>query len=354
MDDNLDNGAKKLPRLTYLLLSHNREKYIRGAIESAFAQDYEGELEYIFSDDCSTDATFEIIKECVAAYKGDRRVVVVQTPSNMHLARHTNFAVQFATGDYVIRADDDDISTIDRCSIIGNLVAQYPGCSCVQTRCIKFYDSQEADIKKLASSPQNANQVVKIFDVADGYDGMSCFDTDNPCNKAWSKAVYDKFSPLPAEGYYVDDVICQYRANALNFYVSTSAVTVMARQTSENMSCPGNVGNRGYNAIMQLEKFNDKYFNITYGPLTEAIAEIESYMRKHRPAAYAKSGRFFEKLRKDLHRHDLLRTYWRRGTVNRFRIKKQLGYKGLFSIMRCLPLSVFARLLSWYRLFSKK
>ena len=40
-----------LPKLSYVLLSHNREKYIRGAIESAFAQDYEGELEYIFSDD---------------------------------------------------------------------------------------------------------------------------------------------------------------------------------------------------------------------------------------------------------------------------------------------------------------
>ena len=48
-------------------LSHNREKYIRAAIESAFAQDYEGEMEYIFSDDCSTDRTFEIIQECVAA-----------------------------------------------------------------------------------------------------------------------------------------------------------------------------------------------------------------------------------------------------------------------------------------------
>ena len=76
-----------LPKLSYVLLSHNREQYIRTAVESAFAQDYEGELEYIFSDDCSTDRTYEILKECVDAYKGPRRVVLTQTPRNLHLLK---------------------------------------------------------------------------------------------------------------------------------------------------------------------------------------------------------------------------------------------------------------------------
>lgn len=135
----------QLPRLSYVLLSHNREKYIRKALESAFAQDYEGELEYIISDDCSTDRTYEIIQECVASYKGGRRVVVTQTPRNLHLAGNTNHAVQFVTSDWVIRADDDDLSCVDRCTQIGRAILANPGCSCVMTLKKNFSDGEEEE-----------------------------------------------------------------------------------------------------------------------------------------------------------------------------------------------------------------
>lgn len=343
-----------LPKLSYILLSHNREKYIRAAVESAFAQEYEGELEYIFSDDCSTDSTYDIIRECVAAYQGGRRVVVTQTPHNMHLAGNTNHAVQFATGDYVIRADDDDLSTVDRCKIVGELAARYPGCSCVQTEAMQFHDAEETEMLQLAASPRMEEPLITRYDVTEGYDGISGFFKGIPCNKAWSIDVYRKFSPLPQDGYYVDDLICQYRANVLGFYVRTSAVTVMARQASGNMSSGGNDGSRGYESIMRLEKFNDKYSQITYEPLVRTIEEISAYMKQFRPEEFGKSSPFFHALEKDMAHRRLIQTYWRKGTLNRLRIRRELKLRGVFSLMRCLPMPVFARLLAWYRMIRKR
>ena len=340
---------KTLPKLSYVLLSHNRKQYIRAAIESAFAQDYEGELEYIFSDDCSTDGTYEIVKECADSYKGTRRVVVTQTPTNLHLAEHTNYAVQFATGDYIVRADDDDISTVDRCSIIGNLIARYPECTCVQTKCRHFHDFEEEDIIKLSRNPKNKNQTINIYDITKGYDGITGFSSDSACNKVWAKAVYSKFSPLPRDGYYVDDLICLYRANVLGYYVQTTAITVMARQESGNMSSGENYGGRSYASIMRLEQFNDKYANVTYEPLSTAVDEVESYMRRHRAVDYDAASLFFETLKKDMQRRAILRSYWRKGLFNRLYIRKHFSNHGLFSLVRCLPMPIFARLLSWYR-----
>lgn len=343
-----------LPKLSYILLSHNREKYIRAAVESAFAQEYEGELEYIFSDDCSTDRTFEIIKECVAAYKGNRRVVVTQTPRNVHLAGNTNHAVQFATGDFVVRADDDDLSSVDRCRIVGELVARYPGCSCVQTGAVEFYDAEEEKILQLAASPRMEEQVITRYDVTEGYDGVSGLFMGPLCNKAWSIEVYRRFSPLPQEGYYVDDLICQYRANVLGFYVRTSAVTVMIRKASGNMSSGGNDGSRGYESIMRLEKFNDKYSQITYGPLVRTIEEISAYMKRERPEDFEKASVFFQTLEQDMEQRRLMQTYWQNGTLNRLSIRRKLKKKGLFSLLRCLPMPVFAALLSTYRFLRRK
>ena len=50
------------PLVTFALFAYNQEQYIREAIEGAFAQTYQP-LEIILSDDCSTDRTFEIMRE---------------------------------------------------------------------------------------------------------------------------------------------------------------------------------------------------------------------------------------------------------------------------------------------------
>ena len=336
-----------LPKLSYVLLSHNREKYIRAAIESAFAQDYEGELEYIFSDDCSTDRTFEIIKECVAEYKGHRRVVVTQTPTNLHLAGNTNHAVQFVESDWIIRADDDDYSSVDRCSLIGRAIASHPNARYVTTGVIHFTDEEDSDIWDRSTATREEQPEIIETRISTHSTQETAFRSRKLSYKAWHMEVFREFGPLHLQGYYVDDLTCFYRASILGSGVHIpNCIPVFMRDGSGNMSRGGDDNQRGFHAIMRLERFNDKYYNITHTPMCELQTALLSYIRE-RKIPHTES--FMSAMEKEMQKRILLCSFWRKGILNRIRVSRKLGYRGVFSAIRCLPMPLFAFLLHWYR-----
>lgn len=105
--------ASQAPLVTFALFAYNQEKFIREAVEGAFAQTYEP-LEIILSDDCSTDRTFEIMQEMAAAYRGPHRVRAVQTPQNLGVVQHVLLRGREAAGEIVVVAAGDDISLPER------------------------------------------------------------------------------------------------------------------------------------------------------------------------------------------------------------------------------------------------
>lgn len=114
MNDQVENGTNatrniERPLVTFALFSYNQEKYIREAVEGAFAQTYEP-LEIILSDDCSTDRTFEIMKEMAEAYKGRHQVVVRKTENNKRPFAHVVEVARMASGRLIVLAAGDDIS----------------------------------------------------------------------------------------------------------------------------------------------------------------------------------------------------------------------------------------------------
>lgn len=343
-------SAHKLPKLSYVFLSYNREKYVRAAIESAFAQDYEGELEYIFSDDCSTDSTFDIIKECVAAYTGTRRVIVTQTPRNMHLAGNTNHALKFVTSDWIVRADDDDLATPDRCSIIGKAIAEHPEATYVFNRMETFTDEQEEDIKTKLNKRNGLIPTARIIDIKQGDDALTEFSTRLCLHQVWSMKHYKQFGDLPADANYVDDVVSLYRSAVLGYGVRIDAVTMYIRNGSGNMSRGGDDGKTDYQAIMRLERFNDKYQNVTLPPLEETLQAIYKYVHQSLPPKeHPLVQPFLDRMEKELDTRRMLCTYWRGSTLNRIRIARKLGQRGVFVALRCLPMPLFAAILAIYR-----
>lgn len=103
------------PLATFALFSYNQEEYIREAVDAAFAQAYEP-LEIILSDDCSTDGTFEVLKEMAAEYQGPHRVVVQQTIKNMGTFAHVLSVASGTRGELIVLASGDDVSKSDRTS----------------------------------------------------------------------------------------------------------------------------------------------------------------------------------------------------------------------------------------------
>jgi glycosyltransferase involved in cell wall biosynthesis len=102
-----------VPPASFIIFAYNQKRFIREAVESAFAQTYEP-LEIILSDDGSSDGTLEIMQEMAAAYRGPHEVQVVRTPQNLGVTRHVLLRGSEAQGEIVIVAAGDDISEPER------------------------------------------------------------------------------------------------------------------------------------------------------------------------------------------------------------------------------------------------
>lgn len=101
--------AKAKPQVTFALFAYNQEKYIRQAVEGAFAQTY-SPLEIILSDDQSTDDTFEIMLEMAASYGGPHHVRLNRNAHNMGIVRHVFRVASMSDAEYMVVAAGDDIS----------------------------------------------------------------------------------------------------------------------------------------------------------------------------------------------------------------------------------------------------
>ena len=98
----------RAPKVSYILVGYQHGSYVREAAHSALAQDYP-DIEFIFSDDSSTDDTFQIMREIAeAGLRAGLNVTVSRTVSNLGLSRHLAGLLARATGDiYVLQAADD-------------------------------------------------------------------------------------------------------------------------------------------------------------------------------------------------------------------------------------------------------
>ncbi|SDO28988.1 glycosyltransferase [Vreelandella arcis] len=137
----------QLPLATFVLLAYNQEKYIREAIEGAFAQTYKP-LEIILSDDCSTDSTFLIMQEMAESYGGTAKILLRQNYKNEGVASHFSSVVEIADGDYIVAAAGDDVSLATRCSDSLKLLIQDRSLNFVDVSAYEIdADGNEIDIK---------------------------------------------------------------------------------------------------------------------------------------------------------------------------------------------------------------
>ena len=102
-------------------------------------------------DDCSTDGSFEYIKELT---KDDKRIAVLQTPKNGGSAVARNIALKHATGRYIAFLDFDDLldhdyleHQLDFIKDNGPLISAGYRRQAEHT-CTDFYVPEETDYKK--------------------------------------------------------------------------------------------------------------------------------------------------------------------------------------------------------------
>ena len=111
--EQMPDNVTHQPLVTFALFAYNQEDLIREAVEGALAQTYEP-LEIILSDDCSTDRTFEIMRDIATEYDGAHKIVLRQNSKNLGIGGHVAAIGDVANGEWIVMAAGDDISYPER------------------------------------------------------------------------------------------------------------------------------------------------------------------------------------------------------------------------------------------------
>jgi glycosyltransferase involved in cell wall biosynthesis len=220
--------------VSLVLLSYNQEEYIEAALRGLFAQDY-ANLEIVISDDCSPDATFELITRACSAYRGPHTVRTNRNPCNLGLGAHVNHAMGLVHGELVVVAAGDDISDTRRVSLLTEAweAAERPPALCSQAAVIA----------------RDGELLAERFD---GYDGrypepgeprstsiLRLLQADHclllGCTEAWTPRVFEVFGPLDAAVVHEDNAV-SLRAWLLGGIVFLPTPLVQYRTHLENIA----------------------------------------------------------------------------------------------------------------------
>jgi len=98
---------------------YNSEKYLKEAIDSILDQTY-GNFEFIILDDGSTDSSVKIIESY-----DDKRIRFIKL-NHGKIVKALNKGLEIAQGEYIVRFDSDDISSINRLQKLADFMDQNP------------------------------------------------------------------------------------------------------------------------------------------------------------------------------------------------------------------------------------
>ncbi len=92
-------------KIDILLTAFNAEAYISEQVESILGQNY-SDWRLIISDDCSTDATYDIARNYAKKYPN--KIIVRQNKTNLKLAKNFEELLKISDADFVAVCDVDD------------------------------------------------------------------------------------------------------------------------------------------------------------------------------------------------------------------------------------------------------
>ena len=210
-----------LPKVSLILFSFNQEKTILEAAYSCLAQDYRGELEILFSDDSSTDNTFDIIQALKDEYQGNQHIKIHKNKSNLGIGAHYNQAIANTNGELIFTAAGDDISAPNRISTIVNAWLDNG----------KKADLITSDLQKIRTDGSDAEKLI----LAD----LSYWDTPEKWIRkrpyvvgaahAFTRRLHNQFGDFNTELVYEDQVMA-FRASLAGGGLKIHEPLVMYRE----------------------------------------------------------------------------------------------------------------------------
>lgn len=110
-------------KVSILVPFYNVENYVGRCLESLFTQTYKN-IEYIFVDNCSTDASREIVAKSITKYGMSEQCRVIVHEKNMGISVSRNDCLDNMTGDYFLFVDSDDYIDNDMVELLVEAAAK--------------------------------------------------------------------------------------------------------------------------------------------------------------------------------------------------------------------------------------
>lgn len=191
----MDNTESN-PLITFVVFSYNQETYIEEAIDGALSQTYTP-LEIIISDDCSTDATFEIAEKKISNYVGPHSIKIIKNESNLGVGEHFSRVTEMASGELLIASAGDDVSLPERTEVI---VTEWLSTSKKSDMLHSRYFEMNAggEITRVGSSDHPLFNTVSEFINNNVIVGAT---------EAWTIRLFEKFGPLAKNVTHEDRTI---------------------------------------------------------------------------------------------------------------------------------------------------
>jgi len=106
-----DIRADRLPKVSFVMTTHNSSQTVRGAVQSLINQSWPN-IEVVVCDDHSTDGTWEILSELKRVSPHCVRAIRLEANLGTYIAK--NIAITKASGELILFQDSDDYSHPDR------------------------------------------------------------------------------------------------------------------------------------------------------------------------------------------------------------------------------------------------
>lgn len=116
------SNIQNVEKVSVVMPVYNAQRFLKEAIDSVLSQSF-SHFELILVDDCSTDASYEIMLQYE---KKDIRVRTYKNSENKGVSYTRNFGVSKATHNYVAFIDSDDMWEKDKLQKQMELIGKYP------------------------------------------------------------------------------------------------------------------------------------------------------------------------------------------------------------------------------------
>lgn len=217
------------PLVTILVLCYNFENYIADCLSSIINQTYDN-IELIVLDDCSTDATVNIIKSFEPRIQ-ERGYLYsfVFNPKNEYSSENWNKQIVASKGEYFKFMDGDDFLFPDCIEVEAKYLFTHPRCGLVHT------DFIEIGSKDHYNDDLSAKPTKRAIDTCENM-AQRIYEKCDICSPTVlrRKAIYDKIGLYDERlkfsdwGNYIDtalyfDIGCVHRATAAYRVLGNSA-----------------------------------------------------------------------------------------------------------------------------------